>query len=92
VGTKLRLIGSLGKAVLAGCLQYKTDASAYKAQARNATVSGILNTGSTLLSAFGNAPQNAKGSNTITQPISSIQSNSLNMDTSRLKQNSTGWA
>ena len=71
--------------------QYKTDASAYKAQARNATVSGILNTGSTILSGAGQASQMSKASTT-TQPVSNIQSNSLTMDTSRLKQNASGWA
>lgn len=72
--------------------QYMTDASAYKAQGQNATVSGILNLGSTALSAYGNAPNNAFGSKTTTQPTSSIQSNTLAMDTSRIKQNATGWA
>ena len=72
--------------------QYQTDASALKVQGHNATVSGVLNTGSTLLSAFGNAPNNAYGSKTTTQSTSNIQSNSLTMDTSRLKQNSSGWA
>lgn len=71
--------------------QYKTDASAYKAQARNATVSGILNTGSTILSGAGQTSQMSKASTT-TQPVSNIQSNSLTMDTSRLKQNASGWA
>jgi hypothetical protein len=71
--------------------QYKTDASTYKAQARNATVSGILNTGSTILSGAGQASQMSKASTT-TQPVSNIQSNSLTMDTSRLKQNASGWA
>ena len=72
--------------------QYKTDASAYKAQAHNSTVSGVLNTASSALSAYGNAPKNSFNNGTTTQSISGIQSNSLTMDTSRLKQNSTGWA
>lgn len=70
--------------------QYKTDASAYKAQARNATVSGILNTGSTLLQGGMQASQMSRGTNT--QSISNIPSESLAMDTSRLKQNASGWA
>mgnify|MGYP000225650339 FL=1 len=72
--------------------QYKTDASAYKAQARNATVSGVLNTASSALSAYGSAPKNSFNSGTTIQPVSGIQSNALNMDTSRLKQNAVGWA
>lgn len=72
--------------------QYMTDASAYKAQAKNATVSGILNLGSTALSAYGSTPKNAYGSKTTTQPTSSIPSNALAMDTSRIKQNASGWA
>lgn len=71
--------------------QYKTDAQNYNLQARQATVSGVLNTASTALSAFGNAPKNASGKTT-TQPISGIQSNTLTMDTSRLKNNASGWA
>ena len=71
--------------------QFKTDASAYKAQAHNATVSGILNAGSTILSGASQASQMSRASTT-TQPISNIQSNSLTMDTSRLKQNASGWA
>lgn len=72
--------------------QYKTDANTFNKQAQNATISGVLNTASTALSAYGNAPKNAFGSNTTTQPLSSIQSNALTMDTSRIKQNATGWA
>lgn len=71
--------------------QFKTDASAYKAQARNATVSGILNTGSTILSGAGQASQMSRASTT-TQPISSIQSNQLTMDTSRIRTSASGWA
>lgn len=71
--------------------QFKTDASAYKAQAHNAMVSGILNAGSTILSGASQASQMSKGVGS-TQPISSIQSNQLTMDTSRLKQNTSGWA
>lgn len=70
--------------------QYQTDASAYKAQAHNATVSGVLNTASTVLNAASNAPKGTFSSNT--QSISSIPSNALAMDTSRIKQNSSGWA
>lgn len=72
--------------------QYKTDASNYKVQARNATVSGVLNTASSVLSAYGSAPNNSVNSGTTTQTISGIQSNALNMDTSRLKQSAVGWA
>lgn len=72
--------------------QYKTDASAYKTQAHNATVSGVLNTASTALSAYGNAPKNSFQSSTTTQPISSIQSNQLTMDTSRIRTSQNGWA
>lgn len=72
--------------------QFKTDASAHKTQAHNATVSGVVNTASTALSAYGGASKNAFQSRTTTQPISSIKSNQLTMDTSRLKQNSSGWA
>ena len=71
--------------------QFKTDASAYNAQARNATVSGILNAGSTLLSGASQASQMSKASTT-TQPISSIQSNQLTMDTSRIRTSQNGWA
>ncbi|MOA33924.1 hypothetical protein D3C78_1552630 [compost metagenome] len=53
---------------------------------------GVLNVGSTALSGFGNAPKNATGGKTTTQPISGISSNSLTMDTSRLKQYASGWA
>jgi len=72
--------------------QYRTDASAYKTQAHNATVSGVLNTASTALSAYGNAPSNAFKGSTTTQPISSIQSNQLAMDTSRIRTSQNGWA
>lgn len=72
--------------------QYKTDASAYKTQAHNATVSGVLNTASTALSAYGNAPKNSFQSSTTTQPISNIQSNQLTMDTSRIRTSQNGWA
>ena len=72
--------------------QYKTDASAFNTQAKNATVSGVLNTASTALNGYGNMPKNAMGSSTNTQAVNSIQSNVLTMDTTRLKQNSTGWA
>ncbi|WP_180036082.1 MULTISPECIES: hypothetical protein [unclassified Acinetobacter] len=70
--------------------QYRTDAANYKLQAHQATVSGLLNTGSTLLSAVGNAPKGAMGGNTTTQSASKINSNQLTMDTTRL--NSSGWA
>lgn len=72
--------------------QFKTDAKNQNLQAQQATVGGVLNTASSALSAYGNAPKNAFGGTTTTQPISNIQSNSLTMDTSRLRQNSTGWA
>lgn len=72
--------------------QYKTDASAFNAQAKNAVVSGVLNTASTALSGYGNAPKNSFSGTTSTQSVNSIQSNALTMDTTRLKQNSTGWA
>ena len=72
--------------------QFKADAANYRLQAHQATVAGTLNTGSTLLSAFGNAPKNASGPTTSTQPTSSIKSNQLTMDTSRLKQSNSGWA
>lgn len=72
--------------------QYKNDASNFNSQAKNATVGGVLNTTSTALNAYGNAPSNAFGNKTTNQPISNIQSNALSMDTSRLKQNSSGWA
>ena len=72
--------------------QYQTDASNQRLQAKNATVSGVLNTASTALSAFGNAPKNAFNKGTTTQPISNIQSNGLAMDTSRIKYNNSGWA
>lgn len=72
--------------------QFKADAANYRLQAHQATVAGALNTGSTLLSAFGNAPKNATGGTTSTQPISGIKSNQLTMDTSRLKQSTSGWA
>ncbi|QFS18877.1 hypothetical protein FHP22_15640 (plasmid) [Acinetobacter indicus] len=68
--------------------QFRTDAANYRLQAHQATVSGVLNTGSTLLSAFGNAPKG--GGRTTTQPISNINSNQLTMDTTRLS--SSGWA
>ena len=70
--------------------QFKTDASAYKAQAHSSTVSGILNTASTALNGVGNA--NSVRGSTTTQPTSAIQSNALTMDTSRFKQQQTGWA
>lgn len=70
--------------------QYLTDASAYKAQAHNATVSGVLNTASTALNAASNVSKGTFSSNT--QSISSIPSNALAMDTSRIKLNSSGWA
>jgi len=72
--------------------QYQTDAKNQKLQAKNATVGGVLNTASSALSAYGNAPNNSINSGTTTQSINGIQSNQLTMDTSRLKQNSTGWA
>jgi hypothetical protein len=72
--------------------QYQTDAKNQNLQAHNATVGGVLNVGSTALSAYGNAPKNAFSNSTSTQPISNIQSNSLTMDTSRLKQQQSGWA
>ncbi|WP_191113067.1 hypothetical protein [Acinetobacter lwoffii] len=72
--------------------QFKTDAQNYNLQARQATVGGVLNTASTTLSAFGNAPKNATAGKTTTQPISGIQSNTLTMDTSRIRQNASGWA
>ena len=72
--------------------QYQTDAKNQNLQAHNATVSGALNVGSTALSAYGNAPKNAFSNSTSTQPISNIQSKSLTMDTSRLKQQQSGWA
>lgn len=72
--------------------QYQTDAKNQNLQAQNATVGGVLNIASTALSAFGNAPKNATGGTTTTQSSSKIQSNSLAMDTSRLKQNASGWA
>ena len=68
--------------------QFRTDAANYKLQAHQATVSGVLNTGSTLLSAFGNAPKG--GGKTTTQSASNINSNQLTMDTTRLS--SSGWA
>src|SRR5690606_26037982 len=46
--------------------QYQTDAKNYNLQAKNATVSGVLNTASTALSAFGNAPKNATAGQTTT--------------------------
>ncbi|ELW77061.1 MULTISPECIES: hypothetical protein [Acinetobacter] len=72
--------------------QYKNDASNFNSQAHNATVSGVLNTTSTALNAYGNTPSNAFSNKTSTQSVNSIQSNALTMDTSRLKQNSSGWA
>lgn len=72
--------------------QHLTDASAYKTQAKNATVGGILNTASSALSSYGNAPKNALSSGTTTQSINGIQSNQLTMDTSRIKLNNSGWA
>lgn len=72
--------------------QHLTDASAYKTQAKNATVGGILNTASSALSSYGNAPKNALNSGTTTQSINGIQSNQLTMDTSRIKLNTSGWA
>lgn len=72
--------------------QFKADAANYRLQAHQATVAGALNTGSTLLSAFGNAPKNASGPTTTTQSVSGIKSNQLTMDTSRLKQSTSGWA
>ncbi|MGR3979031.1 hypothetical protein FW754_15470 [Acinetobacter sp. 1207_04] len=71
--------------------QYKIDANNFNLQAKNATVSGVLNTASSALSAFGNLPKNTF-SKTTTQSINSIPSNALAMDTSRLKQNPSGWA
>ena len=68
--------------------QFRTDAANYNLQAHQATVSGVLNTASTALSAFGNAPKG--GGKTTTQPISNINSNQLTMDTTRLS--SSGWA
>lgn len=72
--------------------QFKTDAANYRLQAHQATVAGALNVGSTALSGFGNAPKNATGGTTSTQSTSSIKSNQLTMDTSRLKQSNSGWA
>ena len=72
--------------------QYKTDAQNYNLQAKQATVSGVLNTASTALSGFGNAPKNATVGKTTTQSISGIQSNTLAMDTSRIKTSASGWA
>lgn len=72
--------------------QYLTDAKNQNLQAHNATVGGVLNVGSTALSGFGNAPKNATGGTTTTHSSSKIQSNSLTMDTSRLRQQQSGWA
>ena len=72
--------------------QYQTDAKNQNLQAHNATVGGVLNVGSTALSAFGNAPKNATVGKTTTQSISGIQSNTLAMDTSRIKTSASGWA
>lgn len=69
--------------------QYKTDASSYKAQAHSATVGGILNTGSAILSGVGNT---AKGSTTNSKSVNTIPSNALTMDTTRMKSSSVGWA
>ena len=68
--------------------QFRTDAANYRLQAHQATVSGVLNTASTALSAFGNAPKG--GGKTTTQSASNINSNQLTMDTTRLS--SSGWA
>lgn len=65
--------------------QHRTDAKNFNGQATNATVSGVLNTASTALSAYGSTPKN-----TGTTSISS--SNLSTMDTSRYKMNATGWA
>lgn len=40
--------------------QHLTDANSFNKQAQNATVSGVLNTGSTALNGYANAPTNAK--------------------------------
>ncbi|MEG6547670.1 hypothetical protein V6C59_17565 [Acinetobacter bereziniae] len=69
--------------------QYKTDANNFNAQAKNALVSGVLNTSATALNGFANMPKNTFSS---TKSIDSIPSNALAMDTSRLKTNATGWA
>lgn len=71
--------------------QYKNDATNFNSQAKNAVVSGVLNTASTALNGISNMPSNTF-SKTSTQPISNISSNALTMDTSRLKQNTSGWA
>lgn len=72
--------------------QFKADAQNYKLQAQQATVGGVLNTASSALSAFGNAPKNSIGGTTSTQSTSNIGSNQLTMDTSRLRQSNSGWA
>jgi hypothetical protein len=71
--------------------QLKNDAINFNQQARNATVSGVLNTASTALNGIVNMPSNTF-SKTSNQSISNIPSNALTMDTSRLKQNTSGWA
>lgn len=68
--------------------QYRADANNYQSQATNATVGGVINVGSSLLSAYGSMP---KGSNNVIN--SSANKNSPRaLGAGRNKNNPTGWA
>lgn len=69
--------------------QYRADANNYQSQATNATVGGVINVGSSLLSAYGSMPN---GSKTTHKSSNKISPKALAMDTSRIKNSPTGWA
>lgn len=69
--------------------QYRTDASNYSLQAKNATVGGVINVASSALSAYGSMPNGTKTTNLSSSKISPKV---LAMDTSRIKSSPSGWA